>query len=86
MTSENRRRFFRAQITAPARWQMLGEEERRLLDQGLGRALLDQVELPSPIDEFMEQAAPDSEEAHLFRSLQFINSKLDFMINQLFLK
>ncbi len=86
MNPENRRKYFREELTVPARWQVLMDEEIKLVEKGMGSALFKSAGLPDPIDEFSEEADPGSKEEQLYRCLQLINNKLDFIIDQMFLK
>lgn len=83
MSSLNKREHFRVKMIVPVRWQALNEEETELVKKGYGSTLYRQDDLPSPIDDFLEQVAPGSEEEQLYRSLQYINNKLDYIIDQL---
>ena len=83
MSSSNKRTNFRVEILVPVNWETLNDEEIKLVKQGLGDSLFKEEELPGPIDEFIEQAGPGSKEEQLYRSLQHINNKLDFIIEQL---
>ncbi|MBW1913892.1 MAG: PilZ domain-containing protein [Deltaproteobacteria bacterium] len=83
MSSENKRKHFRISISAPIRWQILTDNEVKILQNGEGFSLLRQNTLPSPIDDYLEKISPGSSEEPLFRSLQYINNKLDFIINQM---
>lgn len=85
MDSENRRAYYRAQISIPLKWRILLPEEGRIVRQGLGTNLFRDSGVPNPIDEFLEQAAPGSNEEKLYRSLQLMNNKLDFLIEHAFL-
>ena len=85
MASDNRRAYYRAQITIPLQWRILLPEESRIVRQGLGANLFRGSGVPNPIDEFLEQATPGSNEEHLYRCLQLVNNKLDFLIEQAFL-
>jgi hypothetical protein len=84
MDSENRRTHFRAQMAIPVTWQVLTDNEIELLESEMAWTLLKQAEAPSPINEFLAQATPGSKEEQLYRCLQLINSKIDFVIGQLF--
>lgn len=84
--AENRRTFYRAQISIPLQWRILVPEEARMVRQGAGANLFRGNGVPSPIDELLEQAEPGSQEEHLFRCLQLMNNKLDFLIEHAFLK
>jgi hypothetical protein len=84
MSYSNRRDFFRALITVPVRWRALTPEEVRRVRQGQGHTLYSKSGIPSPIDEFIEEATPGSQEERLYRCLQLLNNKLDFVIEQVF--
>ena len=84
--SQNRRNHFRADILIPVRWQIMNNFEIQQITDGLGHHLFKREILPTPIDEFLAQAIPDSQEEQLFRSLQYINNKLDFLIEQVLSK
>ena len=86
MSNENRRKYFREEIIVPAQWQTLTDHEIELVKNGFGDTLFKGGNLPSPIDELMEQTPPGSDEEFLYRCLQLINNKLDFIIDQIFLK
>jgi c-di-GMP-binding flagellar brake protein YcgR len=86
MDLSNRRQYFRADISVPVRWRVLTGEETRLARQGMAHSLLRKASVPSPIDEFIEEAIPGSKEEQLYRCLQLINNKLDFVIEQVFLR
>jgi len=86
MNPENRRKYFREELTVPARWQVLMDEEIKLVEKGMGSSLFKSADLPDPIDEFLEETVPGSKEEQLYRCLQLINNKLDFIIDQMFLK
>ena len=86
MDPVNRRKYFRAEITVPARWRVLMDEEIKLVEKGMGSTLFKSADLPGPIDELMEEAVPGSKEEQLYRCLQLINNKLDFIIDQTLLK
>lgn len=86
MDSDNRRKDFRIDITLYSRWKALTVEETELLRRGMGSTLLKQREIPSPIDEILQQTAPGSREEQWYRSLQLINNKLDFIIDNIFLE
>ena len=82
----NRRQYFRADISVPVRWRVLTDDEARLARQGMADTLLRKGGVPSPIDEFIDQAVPGSKEERLSRCLQLISSKLDFVIEQIFFR
>ncbi len=83
MESENRRKYYRAKIVLPVSWDVLGDEEKALVREGKGASLLKKGSLPSPIDEYLAQADPGSEVKRLYRCLQLINNKLNYVIDQL---
>ncbi|MBW1721260.1 MAG: PilZ domain-containing protein [Deltaproteobacteria bacterium] len=83
MVSENRRKDFRVNITLHARWKRLTEQELEILKSGKGQSLLTQTEITSPIEDILQQTQPGSKEENLYRSLQMINNKLDFIIEQM---
>jgi hypothetical protein len=82
----NRRKYYRGKITVPARWQLLTEEDSRLVYDGKGRELFKQADLLDPVDEILERAEPGTSEKQILRCLQLLNNKLDFIIEQIFLK
>ena len=82
----NRRKFYRGKITVPARWQPLTEEDSRLVFDGKGSELFKQANLLDPLDEILERAEPGTSEKQILRCLQLLNNKLDFIIEQIFLK
>lgn len=86
MTADNRREYFRTEIALPARWKILNKRETELVKKGLGKNLLNNSQVPNPIDEYIHQASPGSEEEQILQCMQFINNKLDFVIEQIFLK
>jgi hypothetical protein len=71
-------------MKVPVRWRALSMEETGLVEKGMGGSLLTSTTLSSPIDDFLEEAIPGSAEEQLYQSLRLINSKLDFIIAQLF--
>ncbi|MFC1821099.1 PilZ domain-containing protein [Thermodesulfobacteriota bacterium] len=83
MGPENRRKYYRAKVVAPARWQVLNEKDIELVKKGMGISIIQQRKLRGPIDELAEQVTPGSDEEQLYRCMQFINNKLDFIIEQL---
>ncbi len=81
---KNRREYYRTEVTVPAKWRVLDEKEKELAKKGLGLTLLGRSSITSPIDELLEQSSPGSEEEQLYRCLQLLNSKLDFVIEHMF--
>lgn len=86
MNHQNRRSNFRVELLLPVKWNILNEEEIEFVKKGLGNKLFKQEGLPSPIDEFLDQASPGSPEEQMYRSFQLLNNKLDFIIDQLISK
>jgi len=82
MESENRRKYYRARIVLPADWDVLSEEQAALVKQGMGTSLLEKTACPSPIDEYLSQATAGSTEERLYRCIQLLNNKLDFLIER----
>jgi len=82
MDSINKRRHFRVEMVVPVKWQVLNKEEIELVKGGMAETLCSQKDLPGPIKEFVELASPGSKEEQLYRSLQYINNKLDYIIDQ----
>lgn len=83
MSEKNRRKFFRVKTLFPATWRILTQDENDLIEKGEGHRLLHTTDLPNPIDELIDRASPGSEEEQLYNSLQFLNKKLDFIIDQI---
>ncbi len=86
MGPDNRRKDFRIDIKLYSRWNALTVEETELIRRGMGSTLLKQKEMPSPIDKILQQTAPGSHEEQWYRSLQLINNKLDFIIENFFIE
>jgi hypothetical protein len=86
MALPNRREYYRAQIPIHATWRMLLPDEARLVRQGRGKNLFRKGVVANPIDEILERAAPGSRDEHLYRCLQLINNKLDFLLEQAFVR
>ncbi|MFO7784305.1 MAG: PilZ domain-containing protein [Thermodesulfobacteriota bacterium] len=83
MESGNRRKYYRARIALPISWEVLDDEEKAVVEKGLGVTLLKKGCLPSPIDEYLADAPPGSEEKRIYRCLQLVNNKLNFIIDHL---
>ena len=67
----------------PLKWQLLDEADEELVKKGMGGTLIRGGGIPGPIDDFLEQAPRGSKEEQLYLSLQLINNKLDYLIEQL---
>ena len=79
----NRRDHFRIEMLVPVKWQVLNDKEIALVQKGLGENLFESEELPSPIDEYIEQLSPGSGDEPIFRAFQLLNNKLDYIIEQI---
>jgi c-di-GMP-binding flagellar brake protein YcgR len=79
----NRRNHFRVEILVPVKWRVLKDEETALVRKGLGDRILKNEQLPSPIEEYLEQVSPGSKDEQLFRTFQLLNNKLDYIIDQI---
>ena len=80
MSRVNQREHFRVEVTVPIKWYLLNNDESEMVKNGLGYKLLKHEGLPSPIDEILQQVSPGSNEEQIFRSIQLLNCKLDFII------
>jgi hypothetical protein len=83
MENDNRRSHFRVEILVPVKWQILSKEETEQVQKGLGSDLFRQNSLQSPIEEFLEQAPKGSKEEQMYRALQLLDNKLDFIIGNM---
>lgn len=83
METGNRRKYYRARIILPLTWEVLNDEEKAIVQKGLGATLLNKGHIPGPIDEYLADSPPGSEERRVFRSLQHINNKLNYIIDHL---
>lgn len=83
METGNRRKYYRARIVLPLSWEVLDDEEKAVVEKGLGATLLKKACLPSPIDEYLVDAPPGSEEKRIYKCLQLVNNKLNFIIDHL---
>jgi hypothetical protein len=71
------------ELNIPAKWKTLTDEETQLVSEGYGRQLFRQYHFPTPVDELLEQVDPGSPEEKLYRCIQLISNKLDFIIDQM---
>ena len=71
------------ELNIPAKWQTLTYEETKLVREGYGSQLFRRYHFPTPIDELLEQVDPGSPEEKLYRCVQLISNKLDFIIDQM---
>lgn len=83
MSDNNRRDHFRVEMTVPVRWRILNDDEIQVLRDGMDSTLFKQSGIPSPIESFLDETASGSKEEQIFLALQFLNNKLDFIIDQL---
>ena len=83
MESGNRRKYYRARIVLPVSWELLDSDAKILVEEGHGATLLKKGGLMSPIDEYLSQAEPGTEEKRIYRCLQLVNNKLDFVIDRI---
>ena len=86
MSDSNRRGYYRAEIRIPLKFKVLRPEEAAAVRQGSGKSLFRSGRVLDPIEEFIERTTPGSDEEHLYRCLQLLNSKLDFLIEQVFVR
>jgi hypothetical protein len=71
------------ELNIPAKWQTLTDEESKLVREGYGSQLFRRYHFATPLDELLEQVDPGSPEEKLYRCVQLINNKLDFIIDQM---
>ncbi len=83
MSHTNRRRYFRMELNIPAKWRALTDEETKLVREGCASQLFRRYHYPTPVDELLEQVDPGSPEEKLYRCVQLISNKLDFIIDQM---
>ena len=83
MEPANRREFLRAEVRLPASCQVLSPQESKRVVKGSPSGLLRGKNYPNPIDEIIEQIKPGAQEEPLYRCLQLLNNKLDFLIDQI---
>jgi hypothetical protein len=86
MADPNRRGFYRAEIRIPLNYRPLVPEEVTAVRQGTGKSLFRTGRVQSPMDELLQQISPGSSEERLYRCLQILNNKLDFLIEQVFVR
>ena len=83
MESTNRREFVRARVSYPAKVRVLDQEEKGLVEKGLGVTLFRGGDSPEPLEEFATILSPGTETEILYKAFKSLNSKLDFIIEQL---
>ena len=80
--SDNRRDDFRVELTVPIKWKILTDDEIQVCKNGMGNTLFKQGGIPSPIEAFLDETPRGSNEEQIFMALQFLNNKLDYLIEQ----
>jgi c-di-GMP-binding flagellar brake protein YcgR len=83
MEVQNRREFLRADVRFPARYHLLNPQEVEMLRKGLAGGLFKTGFSTALMDELAEEIPPGSEQEPLYRCLQMLNNKLDFIIDQI---
>lgn len=86
MADSNRRGYYRAEIHIPLKFRALLPDEATAVRQGSGKSLFRSGRIQSPIDEFIQHASPGSDQERFYRCLQLLNNKLDFLIEQVFVR
>jgi len=77
---DNKRNYFRVDISIPVKWRILNQTEADLVKKGVGSSLLTQSIFKTHIDE--KAAKPSSiRDDQIDHSLQMMNIKLDYIIN-----
>ena len=82
MDPVNRREFLRAEVRLPAACRILDHEEVEKVKAGRAGSLFHGRGNPSLMDEMIQQATPGLELEPLYRCMQLLNNKLDFLIDQ----
>ena len=80
--SDNRRDHFRVELTVPVKWKILTDDEIQVCKNGMGSTLFKQGGIPSPIEAFLDETPRGSKEEQILLALQFLNNKLDYLIEQ----
>jgi len=83
MNPINRREYARAKVRLFARFRILDRSEEEGVKQGMAGSHLRGGRSIGPIEELVEQIAPGSVDEPLLRCLQFINNKIDFLIDEI---
>ncbi len=83
MEQPNRREFVRARVSLPARLELLEGKDLELAKKGLGVTLFRASEQPDPLEDFLSTMPSGSQTDILYRCFKTLNSKLDFIIEQL---
>ncbi len=83
MNGPNRREYARAKVKLFARFNILDRAEEERVKSGMAGAPLRGGRSIGPLEELVEQIGPGSLDEPLLRCLQFINNKLDFIIDEI---
>ncbi len=83
METENRREFVRARVSYPARVKVLNTEENEIVEQGEGLTLFRGGDIPEPLEEFQSVLSSGTGSEVIQKCFKSLNSKLDFIIEQL---
>jgi hypothetical protein len=83
MDAPNRREYARAKVRLFARFRILDHAEEEGVKAGTAGPNLRGGHSIGPLEELVEQLAPGSMDEPLLRCLQFINNKIDFIIDEI---
>jgi PilZ domain len=83
MNDPNRREYTRAKVRLFARFRILDRAEEEGVKKGMAGSHLRGGHSIGPLEELVEQIAPGSVDEPLLRCLQFINNKIDFIIDEI---
>jgi len=83
MNAPNRREYARAKVRLFARFRVLDRGEEEGVKTGTVGSRLRGGRSIGPLEELVEQIAPGSVDEPLLRCLQFINNKIDFIIDEI---
>jgi hypothetical protein len=83
MNAPNRREYARARVRLFARFRILDRAEEEGVKRGMAGSQLRGGRSIGPLEELVEQIAPGSVDEPLLRCLQFINNKIDFIIDEI---
>jgi hypothetical protein len=86
MEKINKRSHFRVEMLIPVKWEILDDEDTEKVKKGLGNTLFKQGGVLSPIEEYLDETVPGSKDEQLYLALQYLNNKLDFIIEQIMAK
>jgi len=82
MKIENKRDYFRVDISIPIRWRILNQTETDLIKKGLGCSILTQRVFKTQINEIPSKTSSIRND-QINNSLQLLNHKLDYIINMM---